>query len=194
MPTEPHPTPPSTDPRTANLLEEFIAEHEHRLWRIAASIAGPDQADDAVQSACLGFLRAFNPDTAHGGAAGAFSYLARATANAAAKLVRTDARRRRGLPPAVRRDELDDPVERAASEGASPEDLVMRLEETRELEARLEALPEEWREVLLARAAGYSPAEIQAALGLTERQYRKRIERANRRLGKAEAGRWMIPA
>jgi len=43
-------------------------------------------------------------------------------------------------------------------------------------------LPEEWQAILIARAIGAKPAEIQAALGLSERQYRKRVEKANRLL------------
>ena len=35
---------------------------------------------------------------------------------------------------------------------------------------------------LILRAAGYEPAEVEQELGLTSRQYRKRIEKAKRRL------------
>ncbi|MGH2986888.1 MAG: sigma factor-like helix-turn-helix DNA-binding protein [Solirubrobacterales bacterium] len=47
---------------------------------------------------------------------------------------------------------------------------------------RLERLPADQRAVILLAAAGYSPTEIAAFRGLTVRQVRKRIEKANRAL------------
>lgn len=156
-----------------------MTERGHRLRRIAASIAG-DQADDAVQAACLGFLRAFEPGAAHGGYEGAYRYLARATANSASKLIRSDQRRRRGLPPVARLDEYDEPVERAIGDAPDPSDVVLRSEEIAVELALLASLPEDQQRVLIDRAAGYSPQEIQQRIGISSRQYRKRIEKANR--------------
>lgn len=158
-----------------------MTERGHRLRRIAASIVG-DQADDAVQAACLGFLRTFEPGAAHGGYEGAYRYLATATANSASKLIRSDQRRRRGLPPAARIDDFDEPAERAAGDAPDPADIVLRSEEIAEQLALLASLPEDQQRVLIDRAAGYSPEEIQRRIGISSRQYRKRLEKARRRL------------
>lgn len=182
MPAEPQSTPPTIDSRTAALLEELLAEHDRRLWRIAASVAGPDNADDAVQSACLGFLGTFDPDHSYGGAGGAFRYLAAATSNAALKIARGDRRRERGLPPARRSEDGRDPLELAQSD-SDVEALVLRQEEITEARERLAELPADQRAVLVGRALGLGPEELQEALGLTPRQYRKRVEKANRALG-----------
>lgn len=172
-----------TNPDTAQLLERLVTERGHRLRRIAISVVGAEQADDAVQAACLGFLRTFDPDRSYSSEEDAFRYLARSTSNAAAKLNRTDQRRRRGLPPVRRTDDGPDPIEQATSETRNPcEDLILR-EELAEGLALLSSLPKDQQQVLIDRAAGYKPAEIQARSGLSSRQYRKRIEKARRRLG-----------
>jgi len=150
--------------------------------RIATSIAGPDRGEDAVQTACLGFLRTFDPVAAYGGVDGAYRYLAAATAHAASKLVRGDQRRLRALPPEPPLEDELHALDRAVADGADPCDLLLSQEEAAELRRRLKELPEEWQAVLVARAAGFAAREIQAALGLTERQYRKRVEKANRQL------------
>jgi RNA polymerase sigma factor (sigma-70 family) len=181
MSAQPNPTPPSTDARTVALLEELLAEHDQRLWRIAASVAGADNADDAVQSACLGFLSSFDPDRMYGGPAGALRYLATATENAAAKIARGDRRRLRGLPPAAHNEDGRDPLDLAQSD-SDVEGVVLRREEAEEAKRLLEGLPADQRAVLLGRAAGLEPKELQEALGLSSRQYRKRIEKAHRSL------------
>jgi RNA polymerase sigma factor (sigma-70 family) len=181
MTAQPKPTPPPIDVRTAALLEELLAVHGPRLWRIAASFAGADNADDAVQSACLGFLSSFDPDQMYGGLAGALRYLATATENAAAKIARGDRRRLRGLPPAAHIVDGRDPLELAQSD-ADVEGVVLRREEAEEAKRLLKGLPADQRAVLIGRAAGLEPEELQEALGLTPRQYRKRVEKANRTL------------
>lgn len=87
------------------------------------------------------------------------------------------------MPPAALRDELDDPVERAASETGDPAELVLRREELAEHLTLLSELPGDQQRVLIERAAGFEPAEIQLRMGLSSRQYRKRIEKARQRLG-----------
>lgn len=184
MSTKPHlHRPVDSEPSVGAILDHLIRERGEQLRRVASSIAGPAQAEDAVQSACLGFLRWYDPAMSYDGVDGAFRYLATATANSAAKLLRGDRRRMAGLPPMSRADEDNDPVERAPSRGPEPLDAVLRHQEVAEARAALAELPADWRIIVVARAAGFDPGEIQRAVGLTDRQYRKRIENANRRLG-----------
>lgn len=170
-----------TNPDTARLLEQLVTERGHRLRRIAASVAGADHADDAVQAACLGFLRTFDPGKSYSGVEGAFRYLAQSTSNAAGKLNRTDQRRLRGLPPA-RRNELEEPLDRAVADTLDPCDILVRREELAAELAALAILPNDQQRVLIERAAGFTPEEIQARTGLSGRQYRKRIEKARRQI------------
>lgn len=181
MPAE-APTQVPANPKTAPLLEELVRSRRSVLERIAARIVRPDQVEDAIQAACLGFLRAFDPDAATGDAEGAFRYLARAVENSAAKIVRGETRRRRGLPPAEPVREEDDPVQRVPDLSADPADRAIDDEELAVLLRRLGELPREQRQALALRAAGYKPAEIELKLGLTARQYRKRIEKGRRAL------------
>lgn len=170
-------------PKTGPLLERLVRERRPVLERIASRTVRPDQVDDALQAACLGFLRAFDPDSATGGTAGAFRYLAKAVENSAAKIVRGETRRRHGLPPVEPLREDDDPVQRVPDRSGDPALLAEDDEELASLLRQLRELPGEQRRALVLRAAGYEPAEIELELGLTARQYRKRIEKARRQLG-----------
>lgn len=82
------------NPKTGPLMERLIRERHRVLERIAARTVRPDQVEDAIQAACLGFLRAFDPDVAMGGVDGALAYLARSVDNSAAKIVRGETPRR----------------------------------------------------------------------------------------------------
>jgi len=112
----------------------------------------------------------------------AYCYLARSVANSARKVVRGSTRRHRGLPPARQLDGGDHPVDRAVAETGDPAELLLLAEELASDLTELAELPAEMREVLIARAADYSPAEIQAAMGLSSRQYRKRVQKARSRI------------
>lgn len=181
MPAKAHTQVPA-NPKSGPLLERLILERRPVLERIASRMVRPDQVDDAIQAACLGFLRAFDPTTAVGGEDGAFRYLARAVDNSAAKIIRGETRLRRGLPPAAPASDEDDPVACATDLSADPVEFVLGQEELFSRLQRLAELPTDQRRALILRVAGYEPAEIEAALGLTSRQYRKRIEKAKRRL------------
>ena len=186
MSTEPRlHRPVDSEPSVGAILEQLIRERGEQLRRVAGSIAGPAQAEDAVQNACLGFLRWYDPATSYDGLDGAFRYLATATANSAAKLLRGDRRRTAGLPPVSRADPDNDPLERVPSRGPEPLDAVIRHQDVAKARAALAELPTDWRTIVVARAAGFGPGEIQRSAGLTDRQYRKRIEKANRLLGES---------
>lgn len=181
MPAKAHTQVPA-NPKTGPLLERLIRERRPMLERIAARTVRQDQVEDAIQAACLGFLRTFDPDASTGGMEGAFRYLATSVDNSAAKIIRSEGRRLRGLPPAGLRDDRDDPVERAESLSPGPMDQVIARSEVTEQLASIAKLPQDQQKVLLDRAAGFTPTEVAERRGLTVRQYRKRIEKARRRL------------
>lgn len=183
MPAKAHTQVPA-NPKTGPLLERLIRERRPLLERIAARRVRPDQVEDAIQAACLGFLRAFDPDTATGGEAGALRYLKTSVDNSAAKIIRGETRRVRGLPPSRQVIEGEDPVDRAIAETCDPVGLCEARSEVIGLLGQLRELPSDQRRALILRAAGYEPAEVEQELGLTPRQYRKRIEKARRGLSR----------
>lgn len=84
------PTPVPANP--AALLDQLIRERGRRHERVAARIVRPDQVDNAFQAACVGFLRAYDLQTAGGGYQGAFRYLVASVHNASLKPIRTEQR------------------------------------------------------------------------------------------------------
>jgi RNA polymerase sigma factor (sigma-70 family) len=169
--------PDQNDPQTRDqalrrLLDDFARTETGRLRGVAgrAGLGGPAR-DDAVQQGFLAFPRSFpgDPDDR----ACAFSYLARSVQTAAWHILRADGRHERRVAAA-----------RAAHEPAGPDLLEGRLaaDEVEWARALLSQLPAEERAVLFLGAAGFSPEEIAERLGLSKRQVRKRVTKANRRL------------
>ena len=175
---------PSRDERNRAWIEWLLRERERGL-RIVAHRHGiaEQDTDDVVQAALLSVMRAFpGPDEE----TAVFAYAARAVANTALKAHRRTHRKeghnvaieaagRDDRPPGTVADVSDaaavDPLERAIEREAAGE-----------LSARVAALPPEERAAIFLAAAGYGTAEIAAALGLTVRATRKRIEKGNRAL------------
>jgi RNA polymerase sigma factor (sigma-70 family) len=181
MSTEPDShRPVDPEPSPAAILELLIRERGNQLRRLARRVAGPAHAEDAVQMACLGFLRSYDPATAYDGIEGAFRYLAAATTNSAAKLLRSERRRLAALPPADPVGDASDPVGSVPSRAPDPLQVALSDERLAEARGALAELPDDSKIIVVARAAGYEPREIQEFTGLTERQYRKRLEKANR--------------
>jgi RNA polymerase sigma factor (sigma-70 family) len=165
---------------------QWLLRERRTGLRIVAHRNGIAEQDteDVVQAALLGVLRAFpGPDDE----SSVFSYAARAVQNTALK-----AHRR-----AQRKETHNVPIEGERAEGghqpgtvidvsdpaaADPLEQVIAREAADELGARLAKLPAEQRAALMLSAAGYGTAEIAAALGLSERAARKRIQHGNRAL------------
>jgi RNA polymerase sigma factor (sigma-70 family) len=161
--------------RNGFLLERIVRAEYQGLVRLAASrLADPTEAEDVVQAACASFLASFDPESRYGTEYVA-PYLKRAVINHALKLNR----RRRRKPTAALDDERSEPA------GLSLEDQLEELAMPEEVASALARLPEIERQVLVMRVLGYEPAEIRAALGLTPRSYRKRVERGAARMREA---------
>ncbi len=146
--------------------------------------ARDDQLDEAVQQGFAQLMSAFPGDPSD--LLGVRRYLVRCVQSATWKLLRTERRRARWLVAETASDRFDERAGDASrTEGVDPAEPLERVVE-REALARerelLAQLPEEWRAVLLLSAAGFGTAEIASTLGLSTRQVRKRVEKANSRL------------
>jgi RNA polymerase sigma factor (sigma-70 family) len=180
---DPHPS--ERDRQGARQLAERFARERGTALRAVARHHGADINDiaDVVQEALVGFIRHFPGDA--GDERGAWSYLCRAVQTRAWRIQRTARRRPVSRLPEHERPELTGhPTEETVSNVASADPLERAVERealaTRR--ALLNRVPAEWRAPILLSAAGYGTTEIAQMLSLTERQVRKRIEKANARV------------
>ncbi len=166
------------------IVNQSARERYPLMLAIARQHGAYDQAgEDVVQQALLSFLESFpGPDEL----TSAWSYLCRCIASAAWKAARRE--RRKPAAPLPEYPHADSVGRARAAEGLAdldapdPADRTVKCEAARLAGERLRELPPEQRAALLLSAAGYSTAESVRILGISERAYRKRIERGNRRL------------
>jgi RNA polymerase sigma factor (sigma-70 family) len=143
-----------------------------------------EQIEDAVQQGFAQLMSAFpgDPDDLDG----VRRYLIRCVQSAAWKILRTDGRRERWLAIESERDRFEQRAgDGARAEGVDagePLERIVSHEALSAARALLQELPEEWAAVLLLSAAGYGTSEIAERLGLSKRQVRKRVQKANARL------------
>jgi RNA polymerase sigma-70 factor (ECF subfamily) len=164
-------------------FREIMRRYDRRLFRVARSVLRDDtEAEDAVQEA---YLRAFQGLEAFRGEASLATWLTRIALNEALGRLR---RRRTALGLEL--------VEAAQREGGgarslmfpttrrdNPEDAAARDEVRRLLEAAIDALPEAFRVVLVARdVEGMSVEETAELLGRRPETVRTRLHRARRML------------
>lgn len=167
------------DERNARLAEWLVGEKLSYLRAVAVRCGAPEwQLDDVVQGALLNFYRAFpGPDVREKALAYCAACVASETSKARRRYARKESRqeampeREGGEPLAIRDESAVDPAE-----------AMVERERVVSLRGRLDQLPADQRAVVLLAAAGYGPAEIAMLRGLTVRQVRKRIEKANRAL------------
>jgi RNA polymerase sigma-70 factor (ECF subfamily) len=166
-------------------LEPLMRRHNRMLYRTARAILGDEaEAEDAVQEA---YLRAYRALSGFRGDAKLSAWLVRIVANEA--LMR---RRRRSRTAAV------DPLDRAAapseewntimSDGPAPDQDAARAEMRTIIEARIDALPDNYRAVFVLRALEEMTVEETAAvLEIPEATVRTRLFRARALLREALA-------
>lgn len=158
-------------------MEALMRRHNRVLYRTARAILRDDaEAEDAVQEA---YLQAYRALESFRGESQFSTWLVRIAANAALMRRRRIAR----AAPVVPIDAAGgEPAERAGgemSEQAGPERLAYGGEVRRLLEARIDALPDAYREVFMLRAVEeLSGEETAAALGISEPAVRTRFFRA----------------
>jgi RNA polymerase sigma factor (sigma-70 family) len=177
-PQNPSERSPAND-RNARLAERLATTKHSYLQSTARRAGAPDwQVEDVVQAGLLDFYRAFpGPDVP----AKALGYCAACVASQARKARRRYSRKEGNEQP-MPEFETGDPISMADTTVVDPAEAVVDGERVGFLRARLSQIPEDQRAVILLAAAGYNPGEIAQLRGLTTRQVRKRIEKANRRL------------
>jgi RNA polymerase sigma-70 factor, ECF subfamily len=165
-------------------LEALMRLHNRTLYRTARAILRDEaEAEDAVQEA---YLQAYRALGTFRGESKLSTWLVRITANEALM------RRRRKV-----RAAMEESVDGAAgalerdwiSEAPGPESDAQRGEMRRVLEARIDALPDDYRAVFVLRALEeLSVGETAAALGIPDATVRTRYFRARGLLRESMAG------
>jgi RNA polymerase sigma factor (sigma-70 family) len=171
--------------RNARLANWIAREKASYLAAVAWRAGAPKWlSEDVVQSGLTSFVRAFpGPDIREA----ALAYCAKCVASEASKACRRYGRKESREAPmrTSERNDLVGTIEEIAmvdDDAADPADMVVERERLAALRELLGELPADQRAVVFLSAAGYAPREIAELRGLTERQVRKRIEKANRRL------------
>jgi RNA polymerase sigma-70 factor, ECF subfamily len=155
-------------------FEDLVDRHRQIVFRTAARIVGPDEAEDVTQDA---FLRAFHRLDQFRGTAAFRTWLLQIAQNAALNTLAHA--RRRPTEPAP--DALDvvpdhDPVRQPASE-------LERRERQERLELKLELLRTEYRSLLVLRdLEGLSYTEIADVLDMPLGSVKGRLHRARAEL------------
>ncbi len=155
-------------------FEDLVDRHRHIVFRTAARIVGPDEAEDVTQDA---FLRAFHRLDQFRGTAAFRTWLLQIAQNAALNTL-AHARRR---PTEPTPEDLDvvpdrDPIRQPVSE-------LERRERQERLELKLESLRTEYRSLLVLRdLEGLSYTEIADVLEMPLGSVKGRLHRARAEL------------
>jgi RNA polymerase sigma-70 factor (ECF subfamily) len=154
-------------------FEELVERHRNIVFRTAARIVGPTEAEDVTQDA---FLRAFHSLEQYRGTARFRTWLLQIAQNAALNhLARA---RRRPIEPAVESADVPDrdPVRQPATR-------LERRERQQRLELKLVALRPEYRSLLVLRdLEGLSYGEIAEVLDMPLGSVKGRLHRARSEL------------
>lgn len=157
-------------------MEILMRQHNRILYRTARAILRDDaEAEDAVQDA---YLQAYRALDSFRGESRLSTWLVRIAANVALMRRRRNARRAL-IVPIDGSESLTENAGGEMTDAAGPEREAMTQEMRRLLEARIDALPDLYREVFMLRAVEeLSVEETAAALGLPEATVRTRHFRA----------------
>lgn len=166
-------------------FETLMRRYNRVLFRTARAILKDDaEAEDAVQES---YLLAYRSLSMFRGDARLSSWLTRIVANEAFTRLRKRARRAAILPLHVddtAETDLDATLEAPVTD--RPDNLAMRSELRRLIEARIDALPDSYRVVFVLRAVEeLTVEETSASLGIPEATVRSRFFRARNLLREA---------
>ena len=169
----------------AELADRFARERQAALAAVARrqGVTG-GAVEDVVQDGLLGFIQSFRGDTED--ELGAWRYLCRAVQTRAWRHHRTARRRpiHRSLDEEVGDTDRSPSLADLVVDIESPDPLERTITDARVVERRelFAQLPADWRAVLALGALGYGSSEIARLLGMSERQVRKRVQKAHARL------------
>jgi RNA polymerase sigma-70 factor, ECF subfamily len=162
----------SSDARSHVLDPDRLPDHVDRLYRAAWALCGSRQdAEDLVQDTYARVLR--RPRIVRGDGDSDIYYLLRALRNTFLNVKRTESRRLRPVPLPERLDAVGDP------RAVEPEAAL----EAAELYAAVAALPDDYRDVLVAvDITGLSYKEAARALKIREGTVMSRLYRARQQV------------
>lgn len=160
-------------------VEHVLVRRRDRMRAVAQRVCrDPDDADDAVQDACVAALRARSGFEARSQAS---TWVHRIVVNAALMRLRT--RRRRAEEPLEGLAEVDTGIEPSAEERVGGGELRTRVRDC------IEHLPEPHRTVLVLRdLEEHDTAETAARLGVTVNAVKIRLHRARQALRRRMVG------
>lgn len=156
-------------------IREMMRRYNPRLFRTARAILRDDtEAEEAVQDAWMKAIRGMAAFRAESRLS---TWLIRVAANEALMRLR---KLRRGAEPIPLGPEPTEPAEdRPADPSTGPEQMAVRAEARRMVEARIDALPEAFRAVFVLRAVEeLTVEETSEVLGVPEPTVRSRFFRA----------------
>jgi RNA polymerase sigma-70 factor (ECF subfamily) len=169
----------------------LVEHYQHRLYALAYRMLGdPEAAADATQDAFLAVYR--NIRRYRGGSF--IAWLLRIATNACYDQLRARKRRPQISLDAVETD-ADEAPRQFTDSGESPDERILRDELAREIERRLQELPDDQRlAVILSDIQGYSYDEIAAATGWPLGTVKSRLSRGRTHLRDALRAGELLPA
>jgi RNA polymerase sigma factor (sigma-70 family) len=166
---------PSPDIRTGDLLaqrsrllDELLRSHIRVLKGIAARNSPPAEVDDALQDACMSFLRYFDPDV---GRTDEYPLAWMITTLKRAGWARYRGLTQRWQHLATDPDpegEHDPLIDRVPDPGPTPDHFIEADEEARQIGVHFAGLKPQERRTLELKAQGYSYTEIEEITGFSQ--------------------------
>jgi RNA polymerase sigma factor (sigma-70 family) len=162
----PQPNQDELQRRRAQILDEMMRSHKRTLWRQARRFTNSDaDADDALEDACVAFLRYFQP----GPDEYRLRWMLTTVKHAAFAITKRNATRQRGDTAPRTPDQHDDSWESSVRDpGASLEEQVEDREWVRTCGELLDELKADERTALLLIAFGLSYREVAEQQGWSE--------------------------
>jgi len=163
-----------------NAFEKLVTEYEKAVYAIAQRMTGnPEDAADMTQET---FIKAYNSLQSFRGDSKFSVWLYRIASNVCLDFLRSRSRKQT-VSLSVEDDEGEEAQLDIADESQSPEVLLERGLTRNAVRRGLDALPPDYRQILLLREIqGLSYDEISAALGIDIGTVKSRIFRARKRL------------
>lgn len=163
-----------------NAFEKLVLENQRQVYNLALKMTGNEE--DAYDISQEAFVKAFKNLSAFRGDSKFSVWLYRLTSNLCLDFLRS--RKRRAAVSTSYIDDEDKEQELSIpDERFSPETVLEKAELRRSINAALDTLPDDYRQIIVLREMnGLSYDEIAAALGLELGTVKSRIFRARKKL------------
>ena len=162
-------------------FEYLVKLHEKNVYNLALKLLkNREDAQDAAQDA---FLKAWINLKSYRGESKFSAWLYRLTYNTCLDLLR---KAKKGEVISLTTDDEEEKVSDIRDDAISPEERTIKKEEQKTVREAVEALPEEYRQIIIMREfTGLSYSEIANAMGISEGTVKSRLARARQRLAEA---------